>query len=394
MTDTTALPGLFPMEDDDAPETNIVRLRNTGILPSQEISALIEEGGIAAHPSTPIDENQLQPASLDLRLGARAYRIPASFLPGSANVMDKIRQLDGIAMDLCSPDGVVMEKGAVYVVELIERLGLTSGTEGTANPKSSTGRLDVLTRLITDRAAAFDRIERNYHGPLYIEIAPLTFSILVRRGSRLNQVRFHRGQPILDKTKAQQFYEAGQLVGTADRLPLRGALVPVSVDLEGGDGGIVGYKAKKSTNIIDLNRVGHYRPAEFWEKIEATDGRLNLDPNEFYILATREDVGVPPHLAAEMVPYDTNAGEFRVHYAGFFDPGFGWRNGKAEGSKAVLEIRSHGIPFTLEHGQVVGWLRYSQLAVGKPDRLYGEDISSNYQGQRLALAKHFRPWTE
>jgi len=394
MTDSAGLPGLFPMEDEDAASTNIVRLRNTGILPSQEIAGLIAEGEVAALPSTPIEPDQLQPASLDLRLGAKAYRIPASFLPGPASVIDKVRQLDGVSMDLCAPDGVVMEKGAVYVVELLEHLGLTGGTEGTANPKSSTGRLDVLTRLITDRATAFDRIERNYHGPLYIEIAPLTFSILVRRGSRLNQVRFHRGQPVLDKTKAQQQYEAGQLVGAAERLPLRGALVPVTVDLEGGKDRIVGYKAKKSTNIIDLGRAGYYAPADFWEKIEARDGRLNLDPNDFYILATREDVGVPPHLAAEMVPYDTNAGEFRVHYAGFFDPGFGWRNGRAEGSKAVLEIRSHGIPFTLEHGQIVGWLRYSQLAVGKPDRLYGEGIKSNYQGQGLALAKHFRPWSE
>lgn len=390
MNDTIGLPDLFPEgRGDDV--NNIVELRGTGILPSQRLRAMIDDRDIDS--LEPILPDQVQPASLDLRLGARAYRVRASFLPGrGATVMDRVKQLDGFpAIDLSN--GAVFEKGAVYVVELLESVRLTGGVEGTANPKSSTGRLDVLTRLITDHSVAFDRIEKGYKGPLFVEVAPLSFSIVVRRGSRLNQVRFHRGAPALSMIEAQRYYEKGQLVSSAEEiLPLREGLVPVSVDLIRGAGGVVGYKAKKYTNKIDIDRAGEYDPRDFWEKIENTGGRVNLDKDEFYILATREDVGVPPQLAAEMVPYDSSSGEFRVHYAGFFDPGFGWGNGRASGSKAVLEVRSHGVSFTLEHGQTVGWLSYSRIASGQTDKLYGQGIKSNYQGQSVALAKHFKQW--
>lgn len=391
MNDTIGLPGLFP-EGQGSEGTNVVELRGTGILPAQRLRAMIEEGEIAS--LEPIMPDQIQPASLDLRLGARAYRVRASFLPGrTATVMDRVRQLDGLpAIDLSH--GAVLEKGCVYVVELLESVRLTGGIEGTANPKSSTGRLDVLTRLIADHSVAFDRIEKGYKGPLFIEVAPLSFSIVVRRGSRLNQVRFHRGAPALTMVDAQRYYEKGQLVSSAEDIhPLRDGLVPVSVDLKTGAGGVVGYKAKKYTNKIDVDRPGEYDPRDFWDRIENTGGRLNLDKDDFYILATREDVGVPPQLAAEMVPYDSSSGEFRVHYAGFFDPGFGWQADRAAGSKAVLEVRSHGVSFTLEHGQIVGWLRYSRIASGQTDRLYGAGIKSNYQGQSIALAKHFKAWS-
>ena len=392
MSESGGSPNLFPFGD-EASSPNVIEARKTGILPHQVLRAMVRARAI----ESPIefDSDQIQPASIDLRLGRWAYRVRASFLPGpTASVVERVEHLDGLpAIDL--QEGAVFERGAVYVVELSEKVGLTNDIIGAANPKSSTGRLDVLTRLITDRATAFDRVERGYNGPLYLEVAPLTFSIVVRTGVRLNQIRFQRGTPTLPLVEAQKYYEQGQLIrAPGPLLPLRDAgLVPVTVDLRGaGPGATVGYRAKKNSNKIDVGLVNRYDPREFWDRIESSDGRLNLDKDDFYILATREDVGVPRQLAAEMVPYDTRSGEFRVHYAGFFDPGFGWADGKASGSRAVLEVRSYGVSFTLEHGQIVGWLRYTPIAGGFTDRLYGADVKSNYQGQGVALAKQFKAW--
>lgn len=387
MSENAPALGLFPVAEDRKPVSVVPR--STGIVPYQGIRALI--GADEVSSIEPIDESQIQPASLDLRLGSRAYRVRASFLPGpDSSVMQRVEELDGMPpIDLSQ--GAVFEKGAVYLVEVQESVRLTNGVEAFANPKSSTGRLDVLTRLITDRATAFDRIERGYKGPVYVEVAPLTFSIVVRTGSRLNQLRFQRGSPALAASAVKDHYEAGKLIGTnGERLPLRNELVPVSVDLRGdGPGSVVGYKAKKNTNKIDVDRIKTYEVDDYWDSILASDGRLNLDKDDFYILATREDVGVPPEMAAEMVPFDYSSGEFRVHYAGFFDPGFGWRDNQASGSKGVLEVRSYGVSFTLEHAQIVGWLRYSSVARGKPDKTYGAGLKSNYQGQGVALSKHF-----
>lgn len=401
MGDGGGLPGLLPPEEcapSSSDSSNVFEVRNTGVLPYQRLVSMVRTRTI--NSKVDIVPNQIQPASLDLRLGQYAYRIRASFLPGqNATVMERVKELDGLpAIDL--QNGAVFERGAVYVVELQESVRLNSDTFGVANPKSSTGRLDVLTRLITDRATAFDRIEKGYEGPLFLEVAPLTFSIVVRPGVRLNQVRFHRERGnnggLLTQAETERLYTQGQLIRSPVSLnPLReGVLVPATVDLEGGSrGAIVGYKARKNANRIDVELIDHYDPREFWYKIESTDGRLNLDENDFYVLGTREDVGVPPQTAAEMVPYDTRSGEFRVHYAGFFDPGFGWADGKAAGSKAVLEVRSYGVPFTLEHGQIIGWLRYFQIASGFTEKPYGAtDLGSNYQGQGIALAKQFKKW--
>jgi dCTP deaminase len=349
------------------------------------------EGEIAV--SIEITPDQLQPASLDLRLGPVAYRVRASFLPGpDATVMEKIRQLDGYEIDIGA--GAVLEKGCVYIVPLLESLRLTSGVTGFANPKSSTGRLDVLTRLIADRSGAFDQIDRGYQGPLYIEIAPRTFSIVVRTGTRLNQIRFRRGSPSIAASELQRLHDEGMLLQAENlRQTIKEKMVGVSIDLErDGPGSLVGYRAKKHTDRIDVDKIGHYDPRDFWEPIHyhRTPGII-LNPDDFYILVTREAVRVPPDFAAEMVAYDTTVGEFRVHYAGFFDPGFGWDT-SGGGSKAVLEVRSHEVPFMLEHGQTVGWLRYEKMA-SRPDRLYGASIGSNYQNQGLALAKQFQPVT-
>jgi dCTP deaminase len=364
--------------------------RATGILPYQAIHAMRRGGEILAEAD--ILAEQIQPASMDLRLGPIAYRVRASFLPGpDATVLEKIQQLDGYAIDLTG--SAVLEKGCVYVVPLIESLALTDAIAGFANPKSSTGRLDILTRLITDRSAAFDRVERGYHGPLYAEIAPRTFSVVVRTGTRLNQLRFRRGSPAVASSELRRLHDEQQIVmalGDENKLGEDGML-RVTVDL-GGEGGrpLIGFRARKHTDRIDVENIGFYDPLDFWEPIHVhRDPRIILDPNDFYILKTRESVGVPPDYAAEMMAYDTTVGEFRVHYAGFFDPGFGWDRA-AGGSRAVLEVRSHEVPFLLEHGQTVGWLRYEPMA-GRPDKLYGRGIGSNYQNQGLALAKQFKP---
>ncbi len=380
MVDTAA--ELFP---------NVALPRTTGILPFQAINAMRRAGEILANAD--ILPEQVQPASIDLRLGEVAYRVRASFLPGpEATVPQKIAELDGYPIDLRS--GAVLEKGCVYVAVLEESLALESAIGGFANPKSSTGRLDVLTRLITDRGAAFDRVERGYRGPLYLEIAPRTFSVVVRTGTRLNQLRFRRGSPQISPGELRRLTDAGQIVLTPDSERNLGedGMLRVTVDLSGNAERLIGFRARKHTDRIDMEKIGHYDPLDFWEPIHAhREPRIILDPNDFYILMTRESVGVPPDYAAEMMAYDTTVGEFRVHYAGFFDPGFGWDR-SAGGSRAVLEVRSHEVPFLLEHSQTVGWLRYEPMA-SRPDRLYGRGIGSNYQNQGLALAKQFKPLT-
>jgi dCTP deaminase len=381
MADTAASPDL---------SARSARPRATGILPFQTINAMRRDGQIAA--AVEILPEQVQPASIDLRLGPVAYRVRASFLPGpDATVVERITQVDGYEIDLTH--GAVLEKGCVYVVPLLETLALSDAVGGFANPKSSTGRLDVLTRLITDRTAAFDRVERGYVGPLFVEIAPRTFSVVVRTGTRLNQLRFRRGSPQVATSELQRLHDDQQIVmalGDEKKLSEDGML-RVTVDLAGGGAeSLIGFRARKHTDRIDIDKIGFYDPLDFWEPIHGhREPRVILDPNDFYILRTRESVGVPPDYAAEMVAYDTTVGEFRVHYAGFFDPGFGWDRA-AGGSRAVLEVRSHEVPFLLEHGQTVGWLRYEPMA-GRPDRLYGRGIGSNYQNQGLALAKQFRP---
>jgi dCTP deaminase len=388
MEDESSPPLAVAPQDATAGQPPQVR-SGTGVLPYQALVAMHHAGEIAAAPD--IEPGQIQPASIDLRLGRTAYRVRASFLPGpNSSVMDKVREMGGHPIDLA--EGAILEKGIVYVVPLLERVKLPSNITGFANPKSSTGRLDVLTRVITDRSSSFDQIERGYEGELFAEIAPQTFSIIARLGSRLSQLRLQRFGTAVSATEFLRYYDEGQLIHAEHaRLPPRDNLVPVTIDLKGkGLGSVVGYRAKKHTDKIDIDAVGAYDPHDFWERIEyQREASLILDPGEFYILATREDVGVPPHLAAEMVPYSTRSGEYRVHYAGFFDPGFGWDGQRASGSRAVLEVRSHEIPFMLEHGQIVGWMRYERMAAA-PDRTYGSTIKSNYQNQGLALAKHFR----
>ncbi len=349
------------------------------------IAALAAEGAIAA--PDPFIADQIQPASLDLRLGAVAYRVRASFLPGPGiTVTQRIAELK--LHEFALAGGAVLETGCVYIVPLLEKLELPADIAAATNPKSSTGRLDVFTRVIADETRGFDRVANGYHGPLYAEISPKTFPILVREGTRLSQMRLHRGGAALDEKELRALHARERLVDRAEAV--MGDGVAVSIDLSGREGGIVGYRAKRHTAVIDVERRGAYDMADFWEPIAArADKSLILDPDEFYILASTEAVQVPPDYAAEMVPFDPLVGEFRVHYAGFFDPGFGHRAAGGQGARAVLEVRSRDVPFIIEDGQIVGRLVYETMA-GRPEALYGADLKSNYQGQALKLSKHFK----
>lgn len=374
----------------------------TGFLPCQKIAEMIADKDIApVEILSQILPDQIQPASLDLRLGNIAYPVDASFLPGPGRkVMEKMRELDGdfehFGMDLSN--GAVLERGRLYVIPLLESIRLKSDVAAFANPKSSTGRLDILTRLIADEATHFDQVEEGYVGQLYLEVAPRSFSVVVRAGTRLNQLRFRRtrGESPKSITAAdwKLLLSEGQ-IATGTEVANRTGHLPFSIDLKGSgvEGSLIGWRARKHTRRIDLDRRD-YDPLEFWEPLRSyRNASLVLDPDEFYILMTKEAIAVPPDFAAEMLPYDTRAGEFRVHYAGFFDPGFGWDplTRKAGSSRGVLEVRSHEVPFVLEHGQVVGWLSYERMAE-RPSTLYGLEIASNYQGQELKLAKQFGPF--
>ncbi len=332
-----------------------------GILPGQSIARLIADGAIAA--DAPIAPGQVQPASLDLRLGAHAYRLRASFLPGEhAPVARRLEDSDLVMHRIPLDGGAVLETGCVYLVPLSESLRLPAGMTGVANPKSSTGRLDVFTRVICDGARRFDAAPEGYQGPLYLEISPRTFSILVRPGDRLAQLRLREGGHVPSRE------------------------ITLGVDLSAAESRVVGFRARRHAGLIDLSDVGGHAPADYWEPLYARRGRLVLDPDEFYILASSEAVTIGAEEAAEMAPIAPEIGEFRAHYAGFFDPGFGVDTA----ARAVLEVRGRDVPFVLEHGQPVAKLVYEPMAA-RPETLYGE-AGSHYQSQGLKLGKHFDAW--
>ncbi|MDA9243597.1 2'-deoxycytidine 5'-triphosphate deaminase [Amylibacter sp.] len=354
----------------------------TGVLPSQKIKDMIINSQIIL--TNPIDIDQVQPASLDLRLGKKAYRVRASFLAGSKNsVADRLSNFKMHEIDL--RNGAVLEKGCVYVVQLMESLALPKNINAVANAKSSTGRLDLFTRCITDHGIEFDRIEKGYTGPLYAEISPRSFSVLVKPGMRLNQIRFRKGKSVLSDNELSKMHNDIGLVDGPAQID-QGLGFSVDLDLPNG---LVGYRAKPHTGLINLDNISYYNIDDYWEPVFAHEKRIILDPGAFYILVSREAVHIPPNCAAEMAPYLAMVGEFRVHYAGFFDPGFGNTEAGGKGSRGVLEVRCHEAPFALEHGQSVGRLVYERMSE-VPDILYGADLKSNYQGQGLKLSKHFK----
>jgi len=365
--------------------------RTTGILPSQEIRNLINRGSIIAAPV--INPDHIQPASLDLRLGDMAHRVRASFLPGPNNTVEaKIKELRMTRVDLTGSP--VFEKDCVYIVPLIEELSLPENISGKANPKSTTGRLDIFTRLITDYGTEFDRVPPGYKGRLYAEVVSRTFTVALRSGTRLSQLRFVQGSPRTGDRTIKGLDQEEPLVYMDEDVPGKARIergLRVTVNLEGAEPEeIIAYKAKRYAPAIELDKINFYATEEFWEIHRQNAKRsLILEPGDFYILASRERVSVPPEYAAEMVPFDPSDGEFRIHYAGFFDPGFGYGSSEIKGTRAVLEVRAHEVPFLIEHGQLVGRLNYMPL-LSRPDKIYGTNIGSSYQHQALTLSKQFR----
>lgn len=355
----------------------------SGVQSDRQIQAMIDAGII--HSVQPVVDGQVQPASLDLRLGPKAYRVRASFLAGKSHkVSDRLSDLTMHEISLTK--GAVLEKGCVYVVPLLENLALPNDISAAASAKSSIGRLDLLTRIITDHGTEFDRVPEGYSGPLYVEICPRSFSIVATTGQMLNQIIFRKGATFLSDQELSALHAESPIVN-GDPVIDNGLGFSVDLKPEGTD--LVGYRAKPHTGVVDLSKLAHYDAAEYWEEVRTTDGRIILDPGAFYILVSREAIAIPPNYAAEMAPYLAMVGEFRVHYAGFFDPGFGWAAAGGAGSRGVLEVRCHEAPFVLEHGQVVGRLVYERMAE-VPEALYGAGIASNYQGQGLKLSKHFK----
>ena len=407
-------------------ESKQVHLRTKGILPVQKLKLLAEAGIIRGREGFPLEENQYQPNSIDLRLGKKAYRVRSSFLPEDESVSQKLGKLMQYEMSI--EDGAVLETNCVYIIPLLEELHLPShispqkalfngkDEEGNgknssrspavqiiseehltakANPKSTTGRLDIFTRVITDYSHRFEEIGPGHRGKLYLEVVPKSFPVRVRTGQRLNQLRIRHGHTVLSDQDLLRlhgsdpllFNESGDII-SLDKITVNNGLF-LSVNLHGDQGEIVGYKAKKHRDLIDLENINHYNITDFWEPIYAQqDDHLILEPEAFYIFASKERCRIPTHLAAEMIAYDTGSGELRTHYAGFFDSGFG---GSVEdrGARAVLEVRSHDVPFLIEDGQTFCSMKF-EPNTEVPQFVYGNDIDSNYQGQGLKLGKHFK----
>ncbi len=359
--------------------------QETGILPDSHIEKLFAEGALKTIKA--LDDDQIQPASLDLRLGEIAYRVRASFLPGKSSVQEKLERFKLHEFDLTK--GAVLETGCVYIVPLLESLALPDHIEASANPKSSTGRLDIFTRVITDYSQGFDQIAKGYKGQLYLEISPSTFPVVVKTGSRLSQIRFRIGHSLLSDADLLKLHKTETLVATSDP-NIHNQGIGLSIDLTGDENGLVGYRGKRHTGVVNVDQKAALEIHDFWEPIYNHGSQdIVLDPDEFYILVSQEAVHVPPLYAAEMVPFDPLVGEFRVHYAGFFDPGFGHAKAGGKGARGVLEVRSHEVPFILEHGQLVGRLVYEKM-LARPSALYGQLATSNYQAQGLKLSKHFK----
>jgi dCTP deaminase len=365
----------------------------SGVLPRRFLLEAIATGAIAAED--PVPKSNVQPASLDLRLGEVAYRMRCSFLPGTDTVERKLKDHVIDELDL-RDEGAVLETNRPYLVPLKERLALPEGIRAKANPKSSTGRVDVFTRVITDHSFRFDEVAAGYRGPLFLEIVPLSFAILVKEGLTLNQLRLSVGKTQLSDEEIASFH------AETHHLLLRGG-VPVppaelaladglflSLDLRGDREGRVGYQAKQNAPRLNLTGTAPIDPAPYFEPVRREGGnRIVLAPQRFYLLMSDEAVSIPPELASEMTAYDPTSGELRTHYAGFFDPGFGFDAGPNDGSRAALEVRAHDVPFMIEHGQRVCKLTFDHM-LEPPDVLYGSAVGSSYQHQEETLSKHFR----
>ena len=374
----------------------------SGVLAYQDVKAAVRRGWITS--SVPLEERQFQPASLDLRLGTVAYQLRASFLPFRKTIRQRLsrRQIDftdpDLVIDTISLEhGATLQRDVIYLVELLESLDLPPSLRGRSNPKSTTGRLDIFTRIVTDNTPRFDEIEPGYRGPLFVEISPRSFPIRVQTGVSLSQLRLVRGESAMSDDELRVAYAVHPLLYNDEDQPIpaeeaiRDGGLCMGVDLSGRKtDGIIGYKAHANPQALDLGRVDFYDPLEFWEPIhDRNRDAYILEANRFYILVSKERIRVPPELAAEMNVYDISAGEIRTHYAGFFDPGFGFGDGRLLGTKVVMEVRAREVPVVLYDGQTLFTVRLERLT-RRPERVYGAALGSSYQDQTLTLSKHFK----
>lgn len=374
---------------------------STGVFSDEELNEAIGSGVITA--TEPIEEGQVQPASIDLRLGTKVYRLVSSFLPENEGVLDKLHQKDMYGTDLVmyemdmGEDGKILEKDSVYLIPLMESLKLPRGVGGKANPKSTTGRLDIFTRIITDKNPRFDEIKDGYKGGLFLEIMPRSFTVKVKAGQSLVQLRLRRGNCLVGDAQLKRLntdtgilYDGKDKVSNANGNIISNGIF-MSVDLKGDKSGIIGYKSKKNSHVVDLSNKDHYNIEDFWEPIY-NNGKntLILEPEEFYILASKEKIRIPGGYASEMLPFEAGSGELRTHYAGFFDPGFGYgKRGEVRGTQAVLEVRAHDVPFMIAHGQTLFKLFFEKMSK-TPKNVYGPKIGSSYQYQTITLSKQFK----
>ena len=377
-------------------ESALHKNKKPGYLPFQLLKMIADVGGIRSS-GMDLQDSQFQPASVDLRLGKKAYRIQSSFLPENEAVEDKLK--DVLLYDVDLEKGGVLEKGTIYLIPLLEELVLPKKIKGRTNPKSSTGRLDMFTRVIIDHGHRFDEITPGYRGKMYLEVIPRSFPVRVQEGLSLNQLRLIQGDPEISDKTLKAHYKKNPILHNSDAIPIDLSQVKVDgglfigVDLVGnGKNSIIAYKAKTNSSVIDLSKVNHYSPLDFWEPIYSQKkNRLILEPESFYIMMSKEKICIWPHLLAEMIAYDPNSGELRTHYAGFFGGGFGWRgeDSPRQGTRAVMEVRPHDVPFMVEDGQTVCRLKFEKV-IAAPSRVYGKEIESNYQSQGLTLSKYFK----
>ncbi|MBI5644440.1 MAG: 2'-deoxycytidine 5'-triphosphate deaminase [Deltaproteobacteria bacterium] len=374
--------------------------RNSGVLSCQQIKKSINKRHVFSR-SVPIDDEQIQPASLDLRLGDKAYRLVSSFLPENHEVIEKLYTPDVysdlVMYEIDISKGGILEKGHVYLIPLMEELNLPTDVHGRANPKSTTGRLDIFARVLTDRNPRFDDIACGYKGKLFLEVMPRSFTINVKEGLSLVQLRLISGECALADSKLKSLHRSSRLLYngdkhlSADEIKVSKGLF-MSVDLSGDNSsGVIGYKSKRNSHVVDLTKKNHYNIADFWEPLRKNSrGTLILEPEDFYILCSKEKIRVPPRYAAEMVAYEAGSGELRTHYAGFFDPGFGFGlKGEVKGTKAVLEVRAHDVPFMIADGQTFCKLYFEKM-LEIPEKIYGPKIGSSYQYQSITLSKQFK----
>ena len=381
--------------------------KNCGVLSCELLKKAISKKAISSKYAA-INEEQVQPASIDLRLGAKAYRLVSSFLPENRGVMEKINAPDtygaGLVMyEMDLTEGGILEKGHVYLIPLMEELNLPKDVYGRANPKSTTGRLDIFARVLTDKCARFDDVAPGYEGQLFLEVMPRSFTVRVKEGLSLVQLRLMKGECILSDASLKALHKKTRILynggaGAAPLADVRPADVKIakglfmSVDLSGeGSNGVIGYKSRKNSHVVDLTKRNYYNIEDFWEPIyRSPRGALILEPEDFYILSSKEKIRIPPDYAAEMVAYEAGSGELRTHYAGFFDPGFGYgADGEVKGTKAVLEVRAHDVPFMIADGQTFCKLFFEEM-LEVPDKVYGPKIGSSYQFQGITLSKQFK----